>query len=158
MTLLYRRLSLLLAHLLQPDSLLSLSQQYSSQQQKGLNNRKTKLVHVFSLGGFSSFFVSFSWSNTCVSVWSQMIAHPLHKVAALLLTALSVSLDDWYPTRVLALNMHLMSTADIFEGNSKILAKRNTYIVCEYCAWIIDGIGLLKNASPTFLSHRERKQ
>lgn len=94
MTLLYRRLSLLLTHLLQPDSLLSLSQQYSSQQQKGLNNRKTKLVHVFSLGGFSSFFVSFSWSNTCVSVWSQMIAHPLHKVAALLMTALSVSLDD----------------------------------------------------------------
>lgn len=58
--------------------------------------------------------------------------------------------------RISSVNMFLMHKADTLERNSQIMANRN--IVCGCCVWIIDGISLLKNASPTFLSHRGRKQ
>lgn len=55
------------------------------------------------------------------------------------------------------LSLWAIDTTPVFEYLIEIpkFVHRSTHIVCGCWAWIIDGISLLKNASPTFLSHRQ---
>ena len=140
MTLLYRRLRLLLAHLLlQPDSLLRLSNWNIERNRKGL---KTCLFPLFD-----------SCWHSCVRVCSQIVSHLVNSLSAYFLRLFLFWPETFHQSTVCK---HAPDAqGQCTSRNSQILAKRNTHIVSECCVWIIDGISLLKNASPTFLSHRE---